>query len=179
MEEQRGRIGDSATIIDHLVDAVGEPSVSLSRVQTLVDIDHHPDTTQAEIIGRLELDKSSAARNVDWLVNYGCVTKHFSPMDAREVRLKVTPYSKKHLDLALGYFNNSHEYLQNFLLAFIKGFTNHKPTLRDAKVLLTVGQDGAATKNEVLRNLYNGPASTDNRAIQALIEEGLIEKNGS
>ncbi len=178
MSDQHAKIGDAARIIDHLVDAVGEPSVSLGRIQTLIDIDHHPDTTQAEIIARLDLDKSSAARNVDWLVNYGCVTKHFSPNDARENHLRITAYSKKHVDQALYYFNNSHEYLQNFIQAFIKGFTQHKPTLRDAKVLLTVGQDGSASRNDVLRNLYNGPASTDNRAIQALIEEGLIEKNG-
>lgn len=165
-------------VIDRLVDAVGEPSASLTRIMTLIDIDAHPDTTQSEILSRLDLDKSALSRNIDWLVNYGCVSKHFNPTDARENHLRVTAYSKNHLDAALSHINNSHKYLQSFLRSLIKGFSNHKPTLRDAKILVTVGSQEIISKADVLQNLYNGPASTDARALQVLTEEGLIEKNG-
>ena len=169
---------NGCNIIDALVDAVGEPSVSLSRIMTLIDIDEHPDTTQTEIASRLDIDKSTLARNIDWLINYGCISKHFSPQDARENHLKITAYSKNHLDTALNYVNNHHKSLQIFLTAIINGFSNHKPTLRDAKILLCVGQHEIISKTEMVRNLYNGPASTDSRAVQNLHEEGLIEKNG-
>lgn len=169
---------NAGKIIDHLVDCVGEPSISLARVLVLVDIAAHMDTTQVEIGNRLDIDKSSIVRSVDWLVNYGCITKHISTEDARENNLRISAYSEKQLSFALSYVNNSHEYLQNFLQSFIKSFDAHKPSLRDAKVLLTVGTHETASKSDILDNLYNGPASTDNRAICALIEEGLIEKNG-
>jgi DNA-binding MarR family transcriptional regulator len=165
-------------VIDKLVDAVGEPSASLTRVMTLIDIDEHPDTTQSEIQSRLDIDKSALSRNIDWLVNYGCVSKHFSPTDARENHLRISAYSKNHMDMALSHINNSHKYLQKFLQSLIKGFSNHKPTLRDAKILITVGSQDIVSKAEVLQNLYNGPVSTDTRAVQVLTEEGLIEKNG-
>lgn len=165
-------------IIDALVDTVSEPSVSLSRITTLIDIDQHPDTTQTEIGQRLDIEKSALARNIDWLINYGCISKHFSPQDARENRLRITAYSKSHLDKALALVNNDHKSLQNMLNSIIKGFVNHKPTLRDAKILMTVGQHEIISKSDMVENLYNGPASTDNRAFQVLVEEGLIEKNG-
>jgi DNA-binding MarR family transcriptional regulator len=166
-------------IIDHLVDAVGDPSVHLSRVMTLIDIDAHQGTTQSQIMQRLNYDKALVNRHIDWLSNYGCITKSVSTEDAREYHLRVSAYSKKHLDLALARINYSHKHLQNLIETIINTFDTHRPTLRDAKVLTTVGAlDGAKmTKNEILKNLYNGPFSTDSRSLQILIEENLIDKN--
>ena len=179
MSDEKIKFAQNAEkVIDHLVDCVGEPSIALSRILVLIDIDSHLNTTQAEIGTRLDVDKSSIVRSVDWLINYGCITKHLSAEDARQNNLRTSTYSKKHLDYALSYFNNTHEHLQNFLQSLIKGFDAHKPSLRDAKVLLTIGTHETASKSDILDSLYNGPASTDNRAIAALIEEGLIEKDG-
>ena len=50
-----------------------------------------------------------------------------------------------------------------------------KSNLREAKIITTLHKKGQASKQEIVENLYQGSASTENRAILGLIEEGLIE----
>lgn len=159
-------------VVDHLVEALaGDPSSSLRRALILNDIDAHPGTTQAEIMARLGIGKSALNREIDWLFNYGCIKR---VENGREVRLEICGYSKKALDSALDYFGGRHENLKVFLDRFTMYLKLDKPTLRDAKIVSALFEQGEGTKQQVLDRLYKGPASTDNRAYNKLVEEGII-----
>jgi DNA-binding MarR family transcriptional regulator len=166
-------------VIDHLVDALGgEPACTLRRAVILADIDEHPGTTQAGIIQRLRADKSALNRDIEWLVDYGCLRRR-PGADGREINLFTEGYSKRHLDLALSYFNNSHNSLKNFLIRYINLFGQHRPTLRDAKIVAAVGDKDPTNRQQVFQTLYNGPQTTDNRAINNLIDLGILERKGT
>jgi DNA-binding MarR family transcriptional regulator len=168
--------GQIGIIIDHLVDALGsEPGCQIRRAVILADIDQHPGTTQAEIMARLFVDKSTANRDIEWLYDYGCIMRQ-PGSDARTVRLVVCGYSKKNLDLALQYFDGDHKSLKNFLIEFINSFGQHKPTLRDAKIVSVVNGRAEVTRQEIFENLYNGPGTTNHRAIKTLVESGFVRK---
>ena len=170
-----GKIG---MVIDHLVDALGgDPSCSLRRALILTDIAENPETTQADIMKRLEIDKSSAHRDIEWLYDHGCIMRHQNRNDARVLNLKVVGYSLRNLNIALEYFQNSHKSLKSFLEGFIKLFGNHKPTLRDAKIIAALGDKGTASKQELLEELYSGPVTTDTRSIHNLIMAGHISRD--
>jgi hypothetical protein len=81
--------------------------------------------------------------------------------------------------LALKYFDNSHKALKNFLIQYIYLFGQHKPTLRDAKIVASVGETDPSNRQKVFQTLYNGPVTTDNRAINNLIELGILERKGT
>jgi len=169
-------------VIDHLVEALGnEPSSSLRRAQILTDIDQYPGTTQTGIMERLQIHKSALNREIDWLFNYGCVKMADAEHDGRAKKIEICGYSKKGLGATLDYFDSDHENLKIFLEGFIKVLRQEKPTLRDAKIFAALFEKGKAPKQQVIDSLYNGPASTDNRAYNKLVEEGLIEsvKDGS
>jgi DNA-binding MarR family transcriptional regulator len=165
--------------VDHIVDAVGDPSITLRRAMILLDIDQHPNTTQNAIGERLNLEKSVVSRNVDWLWGHGCVIRAGQPQDGRETALQTSTFTNKHLQLALRSFGNQHENLKKSLEVFISLFHKHMPSLRELKALMMVGAIGEATRGQVIDNLYNGPATTDQRAIRTLIEEGIVESNGN
>jgi len=168
-----------AEVVDHLVDAVGDPSATLRRASILLDIDLNPGTTLNALGERLQLEKSVSSRNVDWLWNQGCVLRKPGREDAREVELETSPYAHKHLQLALRPFGNHHAVLIKSLNMFIQLFQKHMPTLRELKALLTVSAVGKASKAQVINHLYDGPATTDQRAVRHLIEEGVIRiQNG-
>lgn len=176
VESKAAKIGH---IIDHLVDALGgEPACTLRRAVILADIDENPGTTQAGIMQRLKADKSTTNRDIEWLVDYCCIRKK-PGQDGRETLLYTEGYSKKHLELALKYCDNSHTALKNFLILYMSLFGNHKPTLRDAKILATVSDKDPSSRQQVFQSLYHGPASTENRAINNLIELGVIERKGT
>ncbi len=164
-------------VIDHLVEALGnEPSSSLRRALVLVDIDQYPGTTQTGVMERLGINKSAITREIDWLFNYGCIMRKESKEDGRAVPLMTQyGYSKKGLDDALAYFDGSHDALKRFLEKFIKIMKMEKPTLRDAKIIAVLEETKGATKQQVLDRLYEGAASTENRAFNELIEEGLVK----
>jgi len=163
-------------VIDHLVDALGgEPACKLMRAMILADIDHYPATNQAEIMERLGGTKSSLNRDIEWLYDYGCITRKPSLEDSRAMELRVCGYAKKNIDLALAYFDFQHENLKNFLQSLISIFGQHKPTLRDAKIVSVIGKDGTLTRQQILESLYNGPTTTDNRAVNNLINFGLVQ----
>jgi hypothetical protein len=176
VESKATKIGH---VIDHLVDALGgEPACTMRRAVILADIDEFPGTTQAEIMQRLQLDKSNLNRDIEWLLNYCCISR--TPgRDGREVSLKTEGYAKNNLRLALGYFDNSHKSLKNFLIRYMSIFGPHKPTLRDAKIVASVGEKDSSNRQMVFQSLYNGPVTTDNRAINNLIELGIIERKGT
>lgn len=160
-------------VIDHLVEALGnDPSSPLRRALILAEIDENPGITQADIMVRMDVTKSALNREIDWLFNYGCITRN---EDGREVRLEVVGYSKKSLDSAMGYFDGSHKNLKYFLESYIKVLKQEKPTLRDARIISTLYEKGKATKQDVIDTLYKGSPSTDNRAVNKLIEEGIIK----
>jgi DNA-binding MarR family transcriptional regulator len=162
-------------VIDHLVEALGnEPSSSLRRAQILVDIDQYPGTTQTGIMERLGVNKSAVNREVEWLFNYGCIMRAESKDDGRAVPLKICGYSKTSLDEALDYFEGNHDNLKTFLTEFGKAMRMEKPSLRDAKIMAFVHERKSATKQQILESLYEGSASTDNRSINELVEEGLL-----
>ena len=162
-------------VVDHLVEALGnDPSSSLRRALILVDIDQYPGTTQAGIMERLHLDKSTVKRETDWLFDYGCIRVQDCKSDGRAKKIEVAGYSKKGLDAALGYFNGQHEFLKAFLEGMTKFLKQEKPSLRDAKIVSSLYERKDASKQEVIDDLYNGPASTDNRAYNKLREDGVI-----
>ncbi len=163
-------------IIDHLVEALGnEPSSSLRRALILADIDQYPGTTQTGIMERLGIHKSALTREIEWLFNYGCIMRQESRDDARAVQLQSYGYSKKGLDDALSYFEGDHDALKRFIEKFIRIMKMEKPTLRDAKIIAVLEETRGATKQQVLDKLYEGSASTENRAFNELIEEGLVK----
>ena len=176
VESKAAKVGH---IVDHLVDALGgEPACTLRRAVILADIDENPETTQAGIIQRLKADKSTLNRDIEWLYDYGCILRQ-PGNNGRELKLMICGYSKKNLDLALKYFDNSHKALKNFLIQYMNLFGQHKPTLRDAKIVASVGETDPSNRQKVFQTLYNGPVTTDNRAINNLIELGILERKGT
>ena len=167
-------------ILDHLVDALGgDPSSTLRRAVILADIDEFPGTTQTEVLERLNLNKSATNRDIDWLHDYGCIMRQPGATDGRVIHIVTCGYSKKNLGLALDYFENSHKKLKIFLEGLIDMFSDRKPTLRDAKLLATMADLGEASKQELFGRSYNGPHTTNSRALDSLIEEGLITRTGT
>jgi DNA-binding MarR family transcriptional regulator len=172
------RIQQMGLILDHLVDALGgDPSAPLRRAQILVDIDQYPDTTQSTVLERLHLNKSTLNREIEWLYDQGCILRHASPHDGRVIHMSSCGYAKKNLGLALDYFKGSHQNLHFFLETLINLFTDQKPTLRDAKFLVAAADMGDATKQELFSRGYSGAQTTNVRAIDHLVEQGLLIKN--
>lgn len=166
----------ATTIIDHLVAALGgEPACTLRRANVFVDIDEHPGTTQAEIMERVDVHKSALNRDIEWLYDYGCITRTPGGSDGRTIQLRSCGYAKRNLELALAYFDYSHKNLQSFINGLINLFGQHKPTLRDAKIVSVIGKNGAVTRQQIFESLYNGPTTTDNRAVNNLINFGLVQ----
>ena len=166
-----------SAIIDHLVAALGgEPACTLRRAVILADIDEHPGTTQAGIMERLQAHKSALNRDIEWLYDYGCVLRQ-PGLDGRTIQLVIAGYSKKNLDFAREYFDGDHKSLKNFVIGLINIFGEHKPTLRDAKIIAVLGDQKSASRQDILEHLYNGPSTTDNRALNNLIDTGFVEKN--
>lgn len=162
-------------VIDHLVEALGgDPSSSLRRALILNDIDQNSGTTQAAIMERLNLDKSTVKREIDWLFDYGCIRLQDCTSDGRTKKIEICGYSKKALDAALGYFDGNNSLLKSFLDGLGSFLKQEKPTLRDAKIVSSLYERKGATKQEVLDDLYKGPASTDNRAYNKLRDDGVI-----
>lgn len=162
-------------IIDHLVEALGgDASSSLRRAMILTDIDQYPDTTQTAIMERLGLHKSAVNREVDWLFNYGCVMIKDNAADGRSKTIQICGYSKVALDDALSYFGGEHENLKSFLNGMARFLKQEKPTLRDAKIVSTVYEKNGAEKSEVAKDLYEGSASTKNRVVNKLVEDGVL-----
>lgn len=166
-------------IIDHLVEALGnDASSSLRRALILTDIDQYPGTTQAGVMERLNLDKSTVKRETDWLFDYGCIRVQDCDDDGRAKKIEVEGYSKKGLEAALGYFDGQHDNMKMFVEGFAKILKQEKPTLRDAKIIAALTEKRKASKQEIIDTLYEESAATQNRAFNKLREEGLIEENG-
>lgn len=164
-------------ILDHLVDALGgEPACKIMRAVIFIDIDAHPATTKAGIMERIDTNKSSLTRDIEWLYDYGCIIRTPSTTDARTVNLRSCGYAKNNLNLALAYFDFDHQNLQKFLFSLINLFDRHKPTLRDAKIVSVIGKNGSVTRQQIFESLYNGPTTTDNRAVHNLINFGLLQR---
>lgn len=171
------RIQQMGLILDHLVGALGgDPSSPLRRAQILVDIDGHPETTQSAMMERLGLTKSMVNREIEWLYDHGCILRQPSQQDGRVIQLMTCGYSKKNLDLALDYFEKTHKNLHFFLETIINLFTEQKPTLRDAKFLASVVDMGEATRQDLFARGYAGAQTTNIRALDSLVEQGLLIK---
>lgn len=171
------RIQQMGLILDHLVEALGgDPSSPLRRAQILVDIDGHPETTQAEVMDRLKLNKSTLNREIEWLYDQGCILRQPSQLDGRVIHMLSCGYSKKNLGLALDYFEKSHKNLHFFLETLINLFIEQKPTLRDAKFLVTATDMGEASRQELFERGYSGAQTTNVRALDNLVEQGLLIK---
>lgn len=146
----------------------------MRRALILADINQYPGTTQTCIMERLSIPKSALTREIDWLFNYGCIMRRESHEDGRAIQLQICGYSRKSLDNALDYFEGHHENLKTFIKEFVKAMKMEKPSLRDAKIMAFMYERKAATKQQVLENLYQGALSTDNRSINELVQEGLL-----
>lgn len=171
------RIQQMGLILDHLVDALGsDPSSSLRRAQILVDIDEHPETTQSAVMERLGLNKSTLNREIEWLYDQGCILRQPSAQDGRVIHMTSCGYSKKNLALALDYFEKSHKNLHFFLETLINLFTEQKPTLRDAKFLVAAVDMGEASRQDLFARGYGGAQTTNIRALDNLVEQGLLIK---
>lgn len=162
-------------VIDHLVEALGnEPSSSLRRAMILVDIDQHPGTTQVGIMERLHIHKSAVNREIEWLFNYGCIKMSDSERDGRVKKIEVYGYAKTALDAAMDYAGGSHDNMKAFLEQAARTLRQEKPTLRDARIVATLYEKKHATRQQVIESLYRGASSTENRAINKLVEDGII-----
>tara|TARA_B100001146_G_C16050616_1_gene377687 strand:- start:207 stop:785 length:579 start_codon:yes stop_codon:yes gene_type:complete len=170
-------IGQKACmVLDHLVEALGsEPSSSIRRAMILVDIDQYPGSTQTAIMERLNINKSALNREIDWLFNYGCIMVQDSAKDGRSKQIHICGYSKKALNSALDYCEQDHEKLKFFLHNTDKTLKSEKSTLRDAKIVASLFEKKEAEKQGIIGSLYGGSPSTDNRALNKLIETGIIE----
>ncbi len=167
----------SCVVFDHLVQALaGDPSSSLRRAQVLNMIDETPGITQTEIMHKLQTTKSAMNREIEWLFNYGCITRQNAEDDGRAIKLEVCGYAKRALEQALDYFPKSHQGLHKFLNEYILLLKQDRPTLRDARIVATLYDKGEADKSEIMANLYNGPATTDNRAYNKLLDDGVIKE---
>lgn len=166
----------SCLVFDRLVEALaGDPSSNLRRAIILSMIDQTPGITQTKIMNELGITKSAMNREIEWLFNYGCVRREEDKRDGRAIGLEVVGYSRRALHSALDYFPNRHEGLHYFVNQYIIAIKQERPTLRDARIIATLYDKRQATKTELLENLYNGPATTDNRAYKKLVEDGMIE----
>lgn len=164
-------------ILDHLVDALGgDPSCTLRRASILTDIDEFPQTTQAEIMDRMDLDKSTINRDMDWLRDHGCIRREAGAVDGRVFHIVTYGYSKKNLGLALDYFDNSHKKLKEFIESLINMFPDRKPSLREAKLLVSMADLGSATRQELFGRSYDAALTTNSRALDGLLESGLIKR---
>ena len=174
------RIQRLGLVLDHLVDALGgDPSCTLRRASILADIDEFPGTTQTEVMERLNLNKSAINRDIDWLHDHGCIMRQPGAADGRVIHIVTCGYSKKNLELALDYFEKSHKKLKTFIEGLISMFEDRKPTLRDAKLLAAMADMGQATRQELFVRSYGSALTTNSRALEGLIEEGLIKRIGS
>ncbi len=163
-------------IIDHLVDALAkDPSANLKRALILNYIDESPGITQTEIMKKIGVTKSSMNREVEWLFNYGCIRRFEGDKDGRTVKLESCGYAKTAIESAVDYFPNRHKGLQKFLELYINILKRERPTLRDAKVISTLYDKGKTSKSDIVDDLYDGPATTDNRILKKLIEDGIIK----
>lgn len=164
-------------VVDHLIEALGnDPSSSIRRAMILCDIDQNPGTSQVRIMDRLGLHKSALNREIEWLFNYGCVMIRDSELDARIHEHFVCGYSKKGLEAALDYFGGSHDHLKFYLNGLVQVLRQEKPTLRDARIFVSLYEKGEASKQDVLSAMQNGSASSDNRAYNKLVETGVIRE---
>lgn len=167
-------------VIDHLVDCLaGEPSAPLRRVAVLIDIARHPGTSQMAVSDRQNMEKSTLNRDIDWLYNYGCITKNTSETSARESALTIVGVARTHLARAASGMKGDLNALQKLIDGYISFFGDYRATLRDAKMVTVLSAKGPASRQDVFGHLYNGPPSTDNRTLLALIEEGFIESDGT
>ena len=171
------RIQQMGLILDHLVEALGgDPSSPLRRVQILNDIDAHPETTQSALMDRLKIGKSTLNREIDWLYDHGCILRQPSAQDGRVIHILTCGYSKKNLGLALDHLERSHETLHSFIESLINLFSGQKPTLRDAKFLVTAADMGEASRQDLFARGYSGAQTTNVRALDSLVEQGLLVK---
>ena len=168
----------SCLVIDHLVEALaGDPSSNLRRAIILTMIDEKQGITQTEIMHTLKTTKSAMNREIEWLFNYGCITRHTDQKDGRAIRLEICGYSKRAIESALDYFPKSHKGLQNFLNRYIKLLKQDRPTLRDARLLATLYDRKEIPKAKLIESLYNGPTTSDNRAYKRLVDAGIIKED--
>ncbi len=167
----------SCLVIDHLVEALAnDPSSSLKRALILTHIDESPGITQTEIMKELGIkSKTTMNREIEWLFNYGCIQRNQDRKDGRAIKLETCGYTKRAIDSALDYFPKRHKGLQNFLNRYIKELRQDRPTLRDARLVSSLYDKGKATKADLIDSLYNGPATTDNRAYKKLYDDGVIK----
>ncbi len=166
----------SCLVIDHLVEALGgDPSSSLKRALILNYIDENAGVTQTEVMNHIGSTKSSMNREIEWLFNYGCITRRDAEKDGRAIELETCGYSKRALESALDYFPQRHKGLQSFVNRYIKILKQDRPTLRDARIVAALYDKGEIPKSKLMEELYNGPATTDNRAYKKLIDDGVIE----
>ena len=171
------RLRTLGQVIDLLVNALGDASCPVRRALVLNDLWAHPDSSLNDVMARLDLDKSTAFRDIDWLVDRGCVIKTVSPVDAREVALEVIGHARGQLENVIRLVGSPNN-LANILNGLINLSPEHKQTLREAKILISLTIYGEVDKTTLTKALYNGPASTDARALQNLIGEGLAKENG-
>ncbi|MFP4463928.1 MAG: MarR family transcriptional regulator [Alphaproteobacteria bacterium] len=170
----------ASLVIDHLVEALAaDPASSLKRALILVHIDENPGITQTEIMKNLDIkSKTTMNREIEWLFNYGCIHRQQDKNDGRAIKLETCGYAKRALESALDYFPNRHKNLQNLLNRYIKILRQARPTLRDARIIATLYEKKKTSKPELMDSLYNGPATTDNRAYKKLIDDGVIRDDG-
>jgi predicted ArsR family transcriptional regulator len=166
----------ACAIIDALVAALdGEASSSLRRALILADITAHPGTTLSEAMARLEVPKSAMIREVDWLFDHGCIQREEHAHDARARRLFAFGVALDGARTAQRLAGGGAQNLRSFLQGFMMVIKKARPTLRDAKILSVLYDRGQAEKREVIEALYDGPPTTEYRALAELIEEGMIE----
>ncbi len=70
--------------------AAVEDTVTVTQFRTLVVLSAHGPTTLVQLAGRLEVNASTAQRQVDRLLALGLVTREDNPADRRQVLIDLT-----------------------------------------------------------------------------------------
>ncbi len=69
--------------------------ISVSQCYALDTLGEHGEMTMIQLAGKLYLDKSTATRAINPLVERGLVQRRFSAADRREILVSLTPAGKK------------------------------------------------------------------------------------
>lgn len=161
-----------------MVDALGGSlCCPARRALVLLYVYDHPGSHKNSIAEHFELGRGIVSRDVVWLIDQGCVIKKQNNMDRRENDLFTCGFAQKNVEYALGYCQGNCERLIFLVEGFISLFDDHKPTMRDLKILGALSQRPGLSRKDIDEELFDDNASGVSRALSALLSQRMIERD--
>ena len=74
---------------------LGRLGLHLGQELVIVDLHERPDSTQAELVGRLGIEQPTVAKTLARMEHAGFVTRVRDDQDRRQVRLRLTPRGRR------------------------------------------------------------------------------------